>query len=48
MKKSAEELDSEMADYFQAGPPANENANAAGAAPAATGNGDAPMEDEIM
>jgi len=37
-KKTAEELDSEMADYFQG---SNENTTA----PA---NGDAPMDDEIM
>ncbi|KAI0013217.1 RNA recognition domain-containing protein [Xylariaceae sp. FL0662B] len=43
-KKTTEELDSEMADYFEAG---NQNENANGGAPAAT-NGDAPMEDEIM
>lgn len=44
-KKTAEELDSEMADYFE-----GQNANAEGgnaAAPAAT-NGDAPMEDDIL
>lgn len=39
-KKTAEELDSEMADYFDA---AKVDTN--GAAPI---NGDAPMEDEIM
>lgn len=44
-KKSAEELDSEMADYFEAN---NSNENTAGAAPAAATNGDAPMEDEIL
>ncbi|KAI0137228.1 hypothetical protein BJ170DRAFT_49234 [Xylariales sp. AK1849] len=43
-KKTAEELDSEMADYFEA---TNQNENANGGAPAAT-NGDAPMEDEIL
>ncbi|KAI8964782.1 hypothetical protein F5Y11DRAFT_345235 [Daldinia sp. FL1419] len=43
-KKTAEELDSEMADYFEAG---NQNENTNGTAPAATG-GDAPMEDEIL
>ncbi|OTA57217.1 hypothetical protein K449DRAFT_437494 [Hypoxylon sp. EC38] len=43
-KKTAEELDSEMADYFEAG---NQNENTNNAAPAAT-NGDAPMEDEIL
>ncbi|TIC97735.1 Putative RNA recognition motif domain, nucleotide-binding alpha-beta plait domain superfamily [Colletotrichum destructivum] len=47
-KKTAEELDSEMADYFESSAnPAGENAAAPAAAPAATG-GDAPMEDEIM
>lgn len=43
-KKTAEELDSDMADYFVAANTTNENAN--GGAPAT--NGDAPMEDEIM
>ena len=43
-KKTAEELDSEMADYFT-GTEANTEA-AGGAAPAAT-NGDAPMDAEI-
>ncbi|KAI5928061.1 RNA recognition domain-containing protein [Camillea tinctor] len=43
-KKTAEELDSEMADYFEAG---NQNENAGGAAPAAA-SGDAQMEDEIL
>jgi len=47
-KKTAEELDSEMADYFESGTnAAGENAAPAAAAPAAA-NGDAPMEDEIM
>ncbi|KAL2759655.1 hypothetical protein ACRALDRAFT_1060337 [Sodiomyces alcalophilus JCM 7366] len=48
-KKTAEELDSEMADYFESAnnAAATENTNGAAAAPAAT-NGDAPMEDEIM
>ncbi|KAI0181507.1 RNA recognition domain-containing protein [Hypoxylon sp. FL1284] len=44
-KKSAEELDHDMADYFEANPQ-NEAANGS-AAPAVT-NGDAPMEDEIL
>lgn len=44
-KKTAEELDSEMADYFENAN--NNNENATGAAPAAA-NGDAPMEDEIL
>lgn len=45
VKKTAEELDSEMADYFNAG--AN---TAEAAAPAATGaaNGDAAMDDGIL
>jgi len=43
-KKTAEELDSEMADYFTG--TEGTTAAAAGAAPAAT-NGDAPMEAEI-
>jgi len=45
-KKTAEELDSEMADYFVANGSANDNAPAA-AAPAAAG-GDAAMADEIL
>ncbi|RYP23274.1 hypothetical protein DL765_001183 [Monosporascus sp. GIB2] len=46
-KKTTEELDSEMADYFESGnQQTNENAN--GGAPAATNGGDAPMDDEIM
>ncbi|PHH90102.1 hypothetical protein CDD83_4527 [Cordyceps sp. RAO-2017] len=44
MKKTAEELDSEMADYFVS---TGGNENAAGGATTAT-NGDAAMEDEIM
>ena len=43
-KKTAEELDSEMADYFVS--TNNENANG-GAAPAAA-NGDAAMDDEVL
>ncbi len=43
-KKTAEELDSEMADYFQSGTTATENGGAA--QPAA--NGDANMDDEIL
>ncbi|WYZ36580.1 hypothetical protein EsH8_II_000086 [Colletotrichum jinshuiense] len=46
-KKTAEELDSEMADYFESGAAPATNENAAAPAPAAA-NGDAPMEDEIM
>lgn len=42
-KKTAEELDSEMADYFDA----TAAAPAEAAAPAPT-NGDAPMDDEIL
>lgn len=41
-KKTADELDAEMADYFDA---AKSNGDANGAA---TTNGDAAMEDEIM
>ncbi|KAI1127573.1 hypothetical protein F5Y10DRAFT_192070 [Nemania abortiva] len=41
-KKTAEELDSEMADYFNSG---DQNENAGGAA--ANVNGDAAMDDEI-
>lgn len=41
-KKSAEELDAEMADYFD---PSKAAAEANGAAPT---NGDAQMEDEIL
>ncbi|KAI0025119.1 RNA recognition domain-containing protein [Xylariomycetidae sp. FL0641] len=44
-KKTTEELDSEMADYFDAA--ANQNENTNGTAPAAA-NGDAAMEDEIL
>ncbi|KAI0162767.1 hypothetical protein BJ166DRAFT_612747 [Pestalotiopsis sp. NC0098] len=44
-KKSAEELDSEMADYFESG---NQSENVNGGAPAPANNGDAPMDDEIM
>lgn len=46
-KKTAEELDSEMADYF-GGSSAPANENSAAAAPAAPAAGDAAMEDEIM
>jgi THO complex subunit 4 len=42
-KKTAEELDSEMADYFNSGDQ-NENTNGA----AANTNGDAAMDDEIL
>lgn len=44
-KKTAEELDSEMADYFDG---AANTENAASGAPAAASGGDAPMEDEIL
>lgn len=43
-KKTKEELDSEMADYFEAAPGGEA---APGTAPAPA-NGDAAMEDEIM
>jgi len=43
-KKTQEELDSEMTDYFNSA--SNENATAG--APAAASGGDAPMEDEIL
>lgn len=48
-KKTAEELDSEMADYFETGANAasTETGAAAGGA-ATTANGDAAMDDEIM
>lgn len=44
-KKTAEELDSEMTDYFKNNP--DGTSTGAAAAPAAA-TGDAPMEDEIM
>jgi THO complex subunit 4 len=50
-KKTAEELDSEMADYFggSSAPAGDNSAAAAAAAPAAApATGDAAMEDEIM
>ncbi|KAI1322940.1 RNA recognition domain-containing protein [Xylariaceae sp. FL0255] len=43
-KKTAEELDSEMNDYFEAG---NQNENTDGANGATTNNGDASMDDGI-
>ena len=46
-KKTAEELDSEMADYWQAGATTDTNGGANGAAQPASG-GDANMEDEIL
>ncbi|KAK4190025.1 hypothetical protein QBC35DRAFT_118687 [Podospora australis] len=42
-KKTAEELDSEMADYF-----VNSNADNNNAAPAAAAGGDAPMEEDVL
>lgn len=45
-KKTAEELDTDMADYFKSGSN-NENAPAQ-AAPAAAAGGDAAMEEDIM
>lgn len=48
-KKTAEELDHEMDDYFVGtAPGASANNDAATAAPAVPASGDAPMEDEIM
>jgi THO complex subunit 4 len=48
-KKTAEELDSEMADYFVANTNTeNGGAPAAGPAPAAATNGDAAMDDDIL
>lgn len=44
-KKTAEELDSEMADYFGG---SNTEGAAAATQPAANGNGDAAMDDEIL
>lgn len=41
-KKTAEELDSEMTDYFAG------STNPDAGAPAAANGGDAPMEDEIL
>ncbi|KAK4101515.1 hypothetical protein N658DRAFT_471418 [Parathielavia hyrcaniae] len=45
VKKTAEELDSEMADYFD-GANAENTTNAA--APAAAAGGDAPMEEDVL
>ena len=42
-KKTTEELDSEMADYFDTSAQPNENGGNAAAT-----NGDAPMDDEII
>ncbi|KAH7134713.1 RNA recognition domain-containing protein [Dactylonectria estremocensis] len=51
-KKTAEELDSEMADYFDSAAAAaaagNSNENPVNVAPVAAVTGDASMEDEIM
>lgn len=44
-KKTAEELDSEMADYFDA---TNQNENATSAPAPAAASGDAPMDDDIL
>jgi THO complex subunit 4 len=43
-KKTAEELDSDMVDYFDSA----KTDTAAAGAPAAANGGDAPMEDEIL
>ncbi|KAK3304322.1 uncharacterized protein B0T15DRAFT_536124 [Chaetomium strumarium] len=45
VKKTAEELDSEMMDYFESGNPEN---NVNGAAAAAAAGGDATMEDDVL
>ncbi|KAK2598115.1 RNA-binding RNA annealing protein [Conoideocrella luteorostrata] len=48
-KKTADELDTDMADYFnKTADGANNGAAANAAAPVAAATGDAPMEDEIM
>lgn len=48
-KKTAEELDSEMMDYWQSGTTATETEGAAtGTAQPAAANGDANMDDEIL
>jgi THO complex subunit 4 len=44
-KKTAEELDSEMADYFVGG---NTDNTANTAAPAAAAGGDAAMEEDVL
>src|SRR5690606_14078689 len=46
VKKTAEELDSEMADYFESANTADNNANAT--APAAAAGGDAPLEEDVL
>ncbi|KAL1839607.1 hypothetical protein VTJ49DRAFT_1310 [Mycothermus thermophilus] len=46
VKKTAEELDSEMADYFDNANAADANANAA--APAAAAGGDAAMDEDVL
>jgi len=47
-KKTAEELDSEMVDYWNSGATATEGENAANGAGQVAANGDANMEDDIM
>lgn len=47
-KKTAEELDSEMADYFVASNNTNADGAAAPAAAPAANGGDAAMEDDIL
>lgn len=46
-KKTAEELDSEMADYFEGGNTAGAGVTTNGTAQPAT-NGDAAMDDEVL
>jgi THO complex subunit 4 len=46
VKKTAEELDSEMADYFDANAAADNTAGAG--APAAAAGGDAAMEEDVL
>ncbi|PVH88782.1 hypothetical protein DL98DRAFT_157035 [Cadophora sp. DSE1049] len=47
-KKTAEELDSEMVDYWQTGATATDGAGAATGAAQPAANGDANMDDEIL
>jgi len=47
-KKTAEELDSEMVDYWNSGATATEAEGAANGAGQAVANGDATMDDEIL
>lgn len=47
-KKTAEELDSEMVDYWQTGASATDGAGAATGAAQPAANGDANMDDEIL